>query len=129
MLLLLIPLVLILSGWTILILHRLNRKRGTIWLVAVIIGILSLIGWGVIGVFRDTQFVLDLSENAFAFPTQLVLGMDHYARGLGIFSLAYLMFVINAWMVKLEETHLFERQVHSFPRWSVSLGPPQQIEV
>jgi hypothetical protein len=109
MLLLLIPLVLIFSGWTILLLHRFNRKRGTIWLVAVIIGVLSLIGWGVIGVFRDTQFVFDLSENALAIPAQIELGMDHYARGLGIFSLAYLMFVINAWMVKLEETHLFMR--------------------
>ena len=109
MLLLLIPFVLVLSGWTILVLHRLHRKRGTIWLVAVIIGILCLVGWGIIGAFRDTRFVFDLSENVFNFPDQIVFAMDHYARGLGIFSLAYLMFVINAWMVKLEEAHLFMR--------------------
>jgi hypothetical protein len=109
MLLLLIPFILIFSGWTILVLYRLNRKRGTIWLVAVMIGILSLVGWGIIGVFATTPFVIDLTGNAFSLPDQVVFGMDHFARGLGIFSLAYLMFVINAWMVKLEESHLFFR--------------------
>ncbi|MBI9050089.1 MAG: hypothetical protein JEZ00_11760 [Anaerolineaceae bacterium] len=109
MLLLIVPVFLILSGWTIYGLHKLNRKSGMIWLVAVIIGVISLIGWGGISAFRDTQWMFDFSGGAFGLPDQLSFQMNSFARGAGVFSLAYLMFVINAWMVKLEETHLFVR--------------------
>ncbi len=121
MLILSVPIFLVLAGWVLLLVHRLNKKSGIHWLISTVVSLLSFIGWGVIGGFGTAPVLIDLAQLPFGIPEGISFSMDTISRGVGVVLLAFLVFVLNSWMVKLDEAHIFRRVQHIFLLAAVSL--------
>jgi hypothetical protein len=121
MLILSVPLFLALAGWVILLVHRLNKKSGIHWLISIVVSLLSFIGWGVIGGFRTAPVLIDLAQLPFGIPEGIAFSMDTISRSVGVVLLAYLVFVLNSWMVKLEDATIFRRVQNIFSLAAISL--------
>ena len=96
-------------GWVLVLLHRINHKSGINWLISVLAGLLGLIAWGVFGSLKEVAWQFDLASIPFGFPASFSLGMDRIARVSGILGLAYLVYILNTWMVNLEQPGIFSR--------------------
>ncbi len=121
MLILSVPLCLVLTGWVILLVHRLNKRSGVQWLISLVVSLLCFIGWGVLGFFEITPLLIDLAKLPFGIPDSISLSMDPVSRGMGVILLAYLIFVVNSWMAKLEERNIFRRIKNIFILSAISL--------
>jgi hypothetical protein len=121
MLILSVSLYLFLIGWIILLLHRINKKSGINWLISVLTGLIALFAWGGIGFLQDVSLQFDLSTSPLGTPAVFSIAMDSLSRGMGVLGLAYLVFILNSWMIELDQNWIFTRIKNIFLYASIFL--------